>query len=126
MQRITEKPFNLPIGKKWPDYRYNLRLMQNIKSERRKLKKIITLIHVHPCYLQNYYLGGKEEDRKLFKGFLKSIYPNNFIANVSSTKYGKKPFSESNSEENLYVCQEKERVNFLMISFLAKSKLVNR
>ena len=63
--------------------------MKKFKEEKNKLKQIITLIHVHPCYLQNFYLSLGENDsaKEKFFEYLKAIYPNNFIANVNSNKY---------------------------------------
>lgn len=49
------------------------------------------------------------------------IYPTNFVANVNSGKYMNKAKYEEKlqpSDENFFVCHEKQRVNFLLISFL--------
>lgn len=62
------------------------------------------LIHIHPCYLQNLYFALKESkekarqffDHKEFEGFLKVLYPIDFIANVDTHKFLKKSTFQEN------------------------------
>ncbi|MFO0117810.1 MAG: hypothetical protein ACK521_09435 [bacterium] len=49
------------------------------------------------------------------------MYPTDFIANVDSHKFVKKAtFVDNPMQHSVFICQEKERVNLLLISFAKK------
>lgn len=125
MQRITEKPFKQNESG-WYNYCYDEPLLKNMKNEKRHLKEILKLVHVHPCYLQNLFLElfghknnnpDRDNDFALFRRFLKQVYPNDFVNNVDSQKFLKVSNLQEKKFGEIFIDTEKERVNFLMISF---------
>ena len=59
LQRITEKPLNVPPAIDFNNMKYNVYIERKKRRDKKaNLKQILNILHVHPCYFLNMYGTG--------------------------------------------------------------------
>ena len=119
LQRISEKPLNVPPAIDFNLMKYNTYLERKKRREKKpNLKAILNILHCHPCYFLEMYKKPRDMPEKLFTtdemlSYLKNIYPSRCFTNAV------KPMGEEqNSGMNPMINREQERPNLLLISFI--------
>jgi len=83
LQRVMQEPLDVvPDMEKKSILRF-LRNQDDVKHQRKCLKQVLLLLHIHPCYLIGLYKKNVL-DTDVFLDVLKEIYPTSCISNSES------------------------------------------